>query len=129
MPKTMRHDWTLETRSGPRSLDDARRVWECYRQVFDDAPDLAAAALPPAVASAWLGGHFEFVELGVLPERRGEGIGRALHDALLEGVDRRSLLSTADDVDDPAVHLYRSAGWRRLGTLAPGVQVMGRELR
>lgn len=42
MPKTMRHDWTLETRSGSRSLDDAHRVWECYRQVLDDAPDQEA---------------------------------------------------------------------------------------
>ncbi|MBO9625810.1 MAG: GNAT family N-acetyltransferase [Microbacterium sp.] len=88
--------------------------------------DLAASALPEPVSAAWLGGHFEFVELGVRPKLRGAGVGRALHDALLDGVDRRALLSTADDDADPAVQLYLRSGWRRLGALSTGVQVMGR---
>lgn len=89
--------------------------------------DLAFEALSPTLSQDWVGGHFEFVELGVLSGYRPLGIGRALHDALLADQRRRCLLSTADDPDDPAVRLYMSAGWRRLGTLSPGVQIMGLE--
>ncbi|WP_067243374.1 GNAT family N-acetyltransferase [Microbacterium resistens] len=88
--------------------------------------DLAAGALSPDVAATWLGGHFEFVELGVAPERRRHGLGQALHDALLQGVDRPCLLSTIDEPSDPAVRLYVRSGWRRLGVLTPGRQIMGR---
>ncbi len=42
------------------------------------------------------------------------------------GIGGRCLLSTADDTADPAVRLYLSSGWRRLGALRAGVQVMGR---
>ena len=89
--------------------------------------DLVRDALPPDVAQEWADGHFELVELAVLPAYRSHGLGRALHDAVLDGVDRRCLLSTSDDERDPAVRLYQRSGWRRLGTLRPGVQVMGRE--
>lgn len=87
--------------------------------------DLVHDALPAEVVTQWVGGHFEFVELAVLLEHRGAGLGRALHNRLLEGVKRRCLLSTSDDPDDPAVRLYTRCGWRRLGRLKPGVQVMG----
>ena len=78
---------------------------------------------------AWptrVGGHFEFVELAVAPQYRRRGLGRRLHDSLLDGVGRRALLSTTDDLADPAVQLYLSSGWRKLGVLRPGTQVMGR---
>lgn len=88
--------------------------------------DLVAESLPE-VAEIWIGGHFELVELAVLPAARRRGLGRALLDAVLEGVEGRCLLSTSDDPDDPAVRLYRATGWRTLGTLAAGIQVMGRE--
>ncbi|MFE6967962.1 GNAT family N-acetyltransferase [Isoptericola sp. NPDC057653] len=88
--------------------------------------DLLVEALPPDVADAWVGDHFELVELGVLAAWRGHGVGRRLHDAVLEGVGRRSLLLTSEAEDDPAVGLYRRSGWQRLGRLGPGTQVMGR---
>ncbi|MFI5707490.1 GNAT family N-acetyltransferase [Kribbella sp. NPDC051620] len=88
--------------------------------------DLVCEALPAAITDEWVGGHFEFVELAVLPAYRGRGVGRALHDKLLESVTSRCLLSTTDSPDDPAVRLYLSAGWWKLGVLRPGVQVMGR---
>lgn len=87
--------------------------------------DLVCEALPASVTDEWVGGHFEFVELAVLPEYRRLGLGRKLHDTLLAGIDRRCLLSTTDDASDPAVRLYLGRGWRKLGTLRPGVQVMG----
>ncbi len=88
--------------------------------------DLVAAALPGGVVDEWVGGHFEFVELGVAPRYRRRGLGRRLHDTLLDGVSQQCLLSTTDDPADPAVRLYLSSGWRKLGVLRPGVQVMGR---
>ena len=87
--------------------------------------DLVNDALPPEVVAQWVGDHFEFVELAVLPEHRGSGLGQALHDRLLDGVKRRCLLSTSDDPDDPAVRLYIRSGWRKLGILRRGTQVMG----
>lgn len=87
--------------------------------------DLLCEMLPPEITAEWVGGHFEFVELAVTAPNRGKGIGRALHDKLLESVTGHCLLGTADDPADPAVQLYETAGWRKLGVLRPGVQVMG----
>lgn len=87
--------------------------------------DLVHNTLPPEVVAQWVGGHFEFIELAVLPGQRRNGLGQALHDRLLDGVDRRCLLSTSDDPNDPAVQLYARSGWRKLGLLRPGAQVMG----
>jgi GNAT superfamily N-acetyltransferase len=93
-------------------------------------PDRVAEVLGERVAGDWLGGHFEFVELAVLPSQRGRGLGAALHDALLLGAPgNRAMLSTADDPADPAVRLYASRGWRKLGNLTPDVQVMGLAMR
>jgi GNAT superfamily N-acetyltransferase len=87
--------------------------------------DQVAGTLPD-VGRDWVGGHFEFAELAVTHSHRGRGTGRALHDAIVAGLGRRSLLGTAADPADPAVHLYLSAGWRHLGLLSPRTQVMGR---
>ncbi len=87
--------------------------------------DLVHDALPRGLAETWVGGHFEFVELAVLPGHRRGGLGQALHDRLLDGVHRRCLLGTSDDPGDPAVRLYARSGWTKLGVLRPGVQVMG----
>lgn len=77
----------------------------------------------------WIGGHFEFVELAVMPDARGRGIGRRLHDALLADLPHeRALLSTSARVDDPAVRLYASSGWASLATYGENRQVMGRVL-
>ncbi|MFY9915022.1 MAG: GNAT family N-acetyltransferase [Nocardioidaceae bacterium] len=90
--------------------------------------DWVNETLPVEVTREWVGGHFEFVELAVQPEHRRHGLGRRLHDVLLDGVPgERALLST-DNADTPAVRLYSSHGWRKLGELTPDVQVMGLEL-
>jgi ribosomal protein S18 acetylase RimI-like enzyme len=89
--------------------------------------DLVCRALPGSVTDEWVGGHFEFVELAVSPTYRRRGLGRRLHDTLLTGIRRNCLLSTDDDPQDPAVQLYLSCGWRKVGVLGPGVQVMGRK--
>lgn len=82
-----------------------------------------------AAATDWVGGHFEFVELAVLPGKRGHGIGGRLHDQLLSDLPhRRALLGTEDDPASSAVHLYLSRGWLRLGKQSPDDQVMGKIL-
>lgn len=90
--------------------------------------DFILDQLGVAVAD-WVGGHFEFVELAVLPSHRGRGIGGRLHDTLLAGLPhQRALLGTTDDPSTPAVQLYTKRGWRRLGKQSPSDQVMGKIL-
>jgi ribosomal protein S18 acetylase RimI-like enzyme len=76
--------------------------------------DWVAGRVPEQITDAWVGGHFEFVELAVDPGEQGHGIGGALHDALLVGLPHeRALLSTYRD-DRPAPRLYRRRGWELL---------------
>ena len=91
--------------------------------------DFITRELGPSV-DGWVGGHFEFVELAVIPSARGRGVGARLHDALLSNLDHpRALLATSDSPSDPAVLLYSSRGWVSLATYGDGRQVMGRALR
>lgn len=90
--------------------------------------DFVLDKLGQAVAE-WVGGHFEFVELAVLPNGRRQGVGGRLHDQLLAGLPhKRALLGTEDDPTNPAVRLYLSWGWRRLGKQSLRDQVMGKVL-
>lgn len=83
-----------------------------------------------SLLDGWIGGHFEFVELALRPEARGTGLGRRLHDAILDGLPHRhALLETTADPDDPAVRLYSSRGWTSLALIGEGRQVMGLSLR
>jgi ribosomal protein S18 acetylase RimI-like enzyme len=76
--------------------------------------DRVAERAPVEVVAQWVGGHFEFVELAVDPRAQRQGIGEALHAALLDGLPHeRALLSTYRD-DRPAPRLYRRAGWQLL---------------
>lgn len=77
------------------------------------------------VAEHWVGGHVEFVELAVSGRVRRQGLGGRLHDDLLAALpNRHALLGTSSNPDDPAVRLYRSRGWARLGLLETDAQVM-----
>lgn len=92
--------------------------------------DTARTVLHPAVASDWLGGHFELVSIGVAGTARGAGVGRRLMTALTDGLEQpRWLLMTSSDPSDPARRLYRSTGWAVVG---PGFSeqqvIMGRSL-
>lgn len=103
-------------------------AWGYIGQVGQYWSDWVLRELPEGVTRAWVGGHFEFVELAVLEDFRRRGYGRRLHDVLLDGVRTdRAMLST-DNRDSPAVRLYTSHGWSKLGELSPDVQVMGLRL-
>jgi ribosomal protein S18 acetylase RimI-like enzyme len=75
--------------------------------------DRVAAALGVAGTAHWLGPkHFEFTELHVRSERRRQGIGGTLHDAVLAGLDApTAVLSTQTD-NEAALALYRRRGWK-----------------
>jgi GNAT superfamily N-acetyltransferase len=85
--------------------------------------------VPDDIVDEWVGGHFEFVELAVRPAQQGRGIGKDLHDALLDGLPhRRALLGTWPD-DRPARRLYVRAGWRDLAPIDDDSTLMGLDLR
>jgi ribosomal protein S18 acetylase RimI-like enzyme len=90
--------------------------------------DQAARVLAPDVAAEWLGGHFDLVSLGVLEEARRRGVGGALLQKITHGLpQRRWILMTTADADDPARHLYAREGWQVIGPgLRDGEMFMGR---
>lgn len=124
-PHTAREGYRLVVATEPEDHTVLGFSWAYVGQRGQYWPDRVLAVLPPDVGQSWVGGHLELVELAVLPGHRRTGLGQRLHDTVLAGVSRRCLLGTTDDPDDPAVRLYRRSGWRTLGLLGPGVQVMG----
>src|SRR5262245_9757333 len=105
-----------------RAYDDESLVGFAYGYTGEFGQwwtDNARSVLPPEVADAWVGGHFELVSGGVVEGARGAGIGRGLMKAITDGLahDRLLLMTTADDAD-PARRLYASDGWRVIG---PGI--------
>jgi GNAT superfamily N-acetyltransferase len=74
--------------------------------------DTVVAALPAGVAQEWFSDCFEVVELHVLPEYQGRGLGRRLLRELLDGCGRRTAaLSALELPDSPARRLYASEGF------------------
>ncbi|WP_412540447.1 GNAT family N-acetyltransferase [Longispora sp. K20-0274] len=73
--------------------------------------DRVASLVAPGLVAEWLGGHFEFVELAVLPGYQGRGLGAALHDALLADLPHERALLSTWRFDTPARRLYLNRGW------------------
>jgi GNAT superfamily N-acetyltransferase len=77
--------------------------------------DTVVAALPEDTAREWMSDCFEIVELHVLPEYQGQGLGRRLLRDLLDGCGRRTAaLSALELPDSPARRLYASEGFQPL---------------
>jgi ribosomal protein S18 acetylase RimI-like enzyme len=112
--------------------DDGALVGFAYGYVGERGQwwsDQVVEALPVTVTDVRVGGHFEFVELGVLPGYRRQGIGGRLHDDLMREIGhRQALLSTDDDSQTSARRLYGSRDWVKLGSLTPDSAVLGRWL-
>lgn len=96
--------------------------------------DQVQALLPEAEAARWLEDCFEFAELAVVRAARGQGIGGALHDALLAGQPQRTAILSVNPQAAPAYRLYLGRGWEtvveptffREGN--PAVRIMGLDL-
>ncbi|MHB8641926.1 MAG: GNAT family N-acetyltransferase [Gaiellaceae bacterium] len=75
--------------------------------------DRVALALGSEGRRRWLApGHFELTELHVHAEHRRLGIGGALHDAVLSGLDSTTAVLSTQTDNDPALGLYRSRAWQ-----------------
>lgn len=96
--------------------------------------DQVAQALGANLTKEWLEHAFEFTELAVRPLYQGRGIGSALHDALLHGIDARTAILSTLQQETRGLELYERKGWQTLveefwfgGTPAP-YRVMGLRL-
>lgn len=85
--------------------------------------DALFAQLPATARTKWADDAFLVCELAVRPERQGQGLGGALHDALIaDAPHATALLTTLDDRATAGAQLYARRGWRRLSApfVAPG---------
>ncbi|MEV0357528.1 GNAT family N-acetyltransferase [Nocardia sp. NPDC050697] len=62
---------------------------------------------------------FALSEIMVAKEQAGRGIGRALHDELLDGRAEQRATLLVDPVNDRAYERYARWGWSKAGTLRP----------
>lgn len=77
--------------------------------------DVVSGALATDVRADWMTDVIEVVELHVLPEAQGHGLGRALLRGLLgASTARTAALSALDDPSLPARHLYAAEGFAPL---------------
>lgn len=96
--------------------------------------DNVSHGLGPQETATWLSDAFQVTEVAVVPAFQRQGIGGALHDALLDGLPySRAVLSTLD-AETAGRTMYRCRGWRHLidRFYFPGVPrrytIMGRPL-
>jgi len=70
----------------------------------------------PGTVGTWPGSNspepFELCELAVLPAARGQGAGRALHDAIIAASGSQPRWLVTHPAARPAVSLYRASGWQ-----------------
>jgi GNAT superfamily N-acetyltransferase len=61
-------------------------------------------------------GHrtFAIIDYGVLPDWRGHGIGRAIHDELLGGSDAKRATLSVQPKAEQTQEIYRRWGWRKV---------------
>jgi ribosomal protein S18 acetylase RimI-like enzyme len=75
--------------------------------------DRVALALGAEGRERWLPpGHFELTELHVHAERRRRGVGGALHDAIVAGLESTTAVLSTQADNEPALALYRGRGWQ-----------------
>lgn len=96
--------------------------------------DQVAEAMGTNLTKEWLEHAFELTELAVRPFYQGRGIGSALHDALLDGIDARTAVLSTLQQETRGLKLYDRKGWQTLledfwfgGTPAP-YRVLGLRL-
>lgn len=73
--------------------------------------DTIASAMTSTMAQEWFSYTLELVELAVIPDAQGYGLGGQLHDALLRDVPHRTALLSTYDGETRGMQLYRKRGW------------------
>jgi ribosomal protein S18 acetylase RimI-like enzyme len=79
-----------------------------------DWTEHVVAHAPEGLVETWVGGHFELVDLAVLPEVRGRGIGEALMTAVVRDRRERCALLGTGQRPSAARRLYERLGWTEL---------------
>ncbi|WP_261133944.1 GNAT family N-acetyltransferase [Bacillus sp. Marseille-Q3570] len=93
------------------------------------------AKLTDGQIKEWLTDCFEFVELAVDPDHHRKGIGKQLHDAILESVPHQTSVLTTGVNMEAAKCLYLNNGWeiiqKNVDVLGVGNQqlIMGKKLK
>lgn len=93
-----------------------------------------AARLNRTEVKHWLNDCFELIEIAVLPEAQGKGLGSVLHDGLFAGVATRTALLSTHPKAERALALYAGRGWKVLiddfqySPIAQSRLIMGLEL-
>ncbi len=119
---------------GPLRPDDAQRCAELERLLFPGDDPWSAEAFLDAMAAGHhyvaarddghligyagiglMGAEAEVHTLGVEPGHRGRGIGRALLHELLDAAGRARVFLEVRTDNEPAIALYRSAGFEVVG--------------
>ncbi|MDQ4047904.1 MAG: GNAT family N-acetyltransferase [Actinomycetota bacterium] len=75
--------------------------------------DAISPALGHEARDRWLRDAFALAELAVEPGRQGQGIGSALHDAVLAGVSHETAVAQVR-ADARALRFYERHGWHKL---------------
>ncbi|MBT2685298.1 GNAT family N-acetyltransferase [Bacillus sp. ISL-37] len=73
--------------------------------------ELLSNAFTPEEYQDWLEDCFEFVELGVHPSFRNQGLAKQLVTQLIDGVEHKTAVLTTQHNNAPARSLYESLGW------------------
>jgi ribosomal protein S18 acetylase RimI-like enzyme len=83
--------------------------------------DGALSPFPEGFTDEWPGRTFAIIELAIRKPHRRQGIGRRLHDQLLDGVraERVTLLVRPEPEADPARAAYDSWGYSKVGQIRP----------
>ncbi|HVE74041.1 MAG TPA: GNAT family N-acetyltransferase [Mycobacteriales bacterium] len=76
--------------------------------------DQVRSTLDPEAAQRWLDDAFEVCELHVRPRYQGQGLGRALLDALLAKTASRTAVLSTPAGPTRARSFYRAGGWAEL---------------
>ena len=72
-------------------------------------------AVGPAAADRWVRGQFAIGWFALLPEHRGQGLGRRLHGKLIASAPPTRWWLVTHDLDTPARRLYDQQGWVPIG--------------
>ncbi|WP_102263863.1 GNAT family N-acetyltransferase [Mesobacillus jeotgali] len=72
---------------------------------------LLSKAFNPEEYQNWLEDCFEFVELGVHPAFRNQGLAKQLVTRLIDGVEHKNAVLTTQSNNAPARSLYANLGW------------------